>query len=252
MIALAVALIASLVCSCSHEPSLEAGIPIADYAAGYFDPSSNSEFIDVRTLDIPANGRQMLRREAARALARMHALLKDDMPSMPFIVLSATRSFDDQKRIWNDKFSGKTRVGGYDLSRTVPDERERALRILQYSSMPGTSRHHWGADVDLNALNNDYFNSGKGKKLYAWLVSNAARFGFCQPYTAGRTAGYAEERWHWSYIPIAEPMQRSWNTVYGRSPSLLLTRSPFAGAAAIDLAPLYVNAVSKCVNATVQ
>src|ERR1043165_6982453 len=72
--------------------------------------------------------------------------------------------------------------------------------------MPSTSRHHWGTDMDLNSLNNDYFDSGEGKKIYEWLTAHASEFGFCQPYTSkadGRT-GYEEEKWHWSYVPLSK------------------------------------------------
>jgi zinc D-Ala-D-Ala carboxypeptidase len=72
--------------------------------------------------------------------------------------------------------------------------------------MPGTSRHHWGADVDFNSLNNRYFESGAGLKIYNWLVEYASEFGFCQPYTKigqGRSGGYEEEKWHWSYLPVS-------------------------------------------------
>jgi zinc D-Ala-D-Ala carboxypeptidase len=57
---------------------------------------------------------------------------------------------------------------------------------MQYSSMPGTSRHHWGTDVDLYALDDIYFTYGDGKIVYDWLLANAANYGFCQPYTANR------------------------------------------------------------------
>jgi zinc D-Ala-D-Ala carboxypeptidase len=72
--------------------------------------------------------------------------------------------------------------------------------------MPGTSRHHWGTDVDFNSLNNRYFESGEGLKIYNWLVKHAAEYGFCQPYTKagqGRNGGYEEEKWHWSYLPVS-------------------------------------------------
>ncbi len=64
--------------------------------------------------------------------------------------------------------------------------------------MPG-ARHHWGTDFDLNALNNAYFNTKDGKRIYDWLTQHAAEFGFCQPYTAkggpdGRPIGYEEEK----------------------------------------------------------
>ena len=73
--------------------------------------------------------------------------------------------------------------------------------------MPGTSRHHWGTDIDINSLNNDYFASGRGKKEYEWLRDNAHEFGFCQPYSEKgeeRMYGYEMEKWHWSYIPLAK------------------------------------------------
>lgn len=71
--------------------------------------------------------------------------------------------------------------------------------------MPATSRHHWGTDIDLISLNNSYFDKGKGKKEYEWLKMNANNFGFYQVYTNkknGRT-GYNLEKWHWSYLPLA-------------------------------------------------
>jgi len=46
---------------------------------------------------------------------------------------------------------------------------------------------------------------------YEWLVRHAPSFGFCQPYTAKddkRPNGYNEEKWHWSYLPVAIPLTR--------------------------------------------
>ena len=40
--------------------------------------------------------------------------------------------------------------------------------------------------------------------MFDWLSKNAARFGFYQPFSAGRTTGYQEEKWHWSYLPLAK------------------------------------------------
>ena len=75
--------------------------------------------------------------------------------------------------------------------------------------MPGSPRHHWGTDIDINNFNNSYFESGQGLKEYDWLVANAAQFGFCQPYTpkgTERPFGYNEEKWYWSYIPVAKQL----------------------------------------------
>jgi LAS superfamily LD-carboxypeptidase LdcB len=122
-------------------------------------------------------------------------------------IVSATRTFDAQKKIWEDKWTGKRLVDGENLSK-MTDTVARALIILRYSSMPGTSRHHWGTDVDLNSLNNSYFEGPEGSRVYNWLVKHAATYGFCLPYTSksgGRT-GYEEERWHWSYMPLAGPL----------------------------------------------
>ncbi len=133
-------------------------------------------------------------------------------------VLSGYRSFADQKRIWENKFSGKTKVAGKDLS-TEKNPRNKVLAILTYSSMPGTSRHHWGTDFDIafsknnqpDALLNRSWETGKGKEAYTWLTQNASRFGFCQPYQESPekrnprtfTYGYNEEKWHWSYKPVS-------------------------------------------------
>jgi len=79
----------------------------------------------------------------------------------------------------------------------------RALDILKFSSMPGTSRHHWGTEVDLNVLENKYYDNGEGKKIFDWMTEHAHSYGFYRPYTAGRTIGYNEEKWHWSYLPVS-------------------------------------------------
>ena len=72
--------------------------------------------------------------------------------------------------------------------------------------MPGASRHHWGTDIDFNSLNNEWFESGQGKKLFDWLESHASAFGFCRPYTEDRTTGYNSEKWHWSYLPVSKKL----------------------------------------------
>jgi LAS superfamily LD-carboxypeptidase LdcB len=122
-------------------------------------------------------------------------------------IVSATRTFDAQRKIWEDKWTGRRLVDGENLSE-LTDTVARARIILRYSSMPGTSRHHWGTDLDLNSLDNAYFDGPEGSRVYNWLLKHAAEYGFCQPYTSksgGRT-GYEEERWHWSYMPLAGPL----------------------------------------------
>ena len=113
-------------------------------------------------------------------------------------VISGGRNFNMQKSIWERKWNARRP--------NFKSDKETALDILKYSSMPGTSRHHWGTDLDINSLEPSYFASGRGKKEYDWLQKNAGSFGFCQTYdnkqTSGRS-GYSEEKWHYSYMPIS-------------------------------------------------
>ena len=89
------------------------------------------------------------------------------------------------------------------------NEIEKARYILQYRAMPGTTRHHWGTDIDLNSFELAYFESQEGQAVYNWLKENAENYGFYQPYTPyneKRPYGYREEKWHWSYKPLARHM----------------------------------------------
>jgi hypothetical protein len=90
------------------------------------------------------------------------------------------------------------------------DERQR--EILQASSAPGISRHHAGTDFDLFDPDMDpaaWEAGGAFADEYSWLMRNASTYGFIQSFTAASTfmsVGYIEERWHWSYYPIAQAL----------------------------------------------
>ncbi len=118
--------------------------------------------------------------------------------------------------------------------------------ILLYSSMPGTSRHHWGTDFDINELKNSYYDKGDGKIVYTWLKQHAHKYGFCQPYTKGRKKGYEEEKWHWSYIPVARILQKDWNRFYRDNSDSFIKDLSFAGSdTSAHLAPIYVNSINR-------
>ena len=174
------------------------------FLMGKFSASKRNDFVRINKRYASRTGMYMqkLPYDAFRA---MHAAAKQD--GITLKILSASRSFYHQKSIWEAKWNGKRKVGGIrNIKRTIKDPTKRARKILEYSSMPGSSRHHWGTDIDLNAFNNHYFSKGQGKKVYRWLVRNAPRYGFCQPYTrkdASRPNGYNEEKWHWSFKPLA-------------------------------------------------
>lgn len=139
-----------------------------------------------------------LRTEVLDSLLRMTEAARS--AGITLSVISATRDWNHQRRIWNGKWASPRFMGFEPL--------ERAASILEFSSMPGSSRHHWGTDVDLNALENAYFEHGEGALVYRWLFEHAHTFGFVQVYgdqRNGRT-GYREEKWHWSFWPLAEPL----------------------------------------------
>lgn len=179
-----------------------------DYIIGKFDPTKHPDFIEIEKKYASRQGMRM-RKDAYSAFLEMQtAALKE---GINLKILSAVRPFSHQKSIWEAKWNGNRKVDGKDLSKTLPDAKERAYKILTYSSMPGTSRHHWGTDIDLNSLEPDFFETGEGKRIYEWLTTNAGSFGYCQPYSPKgeeRPDGYNEEKWHWSYMPISEGLTK--------------------------------------------
>jgi LAS superfamily LD-carboxypeptidase LdcB len=191
----------------SESKSMEPEKSYADYGLdmllGKFEPSKHKDYI---LIDVQYADREgmYLHKDSYAAFQEMYNSASKE--GIDLIIKSATRNFDYQKGIWERKWSGETKVRGEDLSVTITNPAERALKILEYSSMPGTSRHHWGTDIDLNSFNNDWFETGEGKIILDWLEENASKYGYCRPYTTKnekRPTGYQEERWHWSYMPLA-------------------------------------------------
>lgn len=185
-------------------------VMVTDYLMGKFNPATHPLF---RKAGKPHTGLTdaWLREETLRAFGKMQEAAKKE--GIALTIVSATRNFDTQKGIWEAKWSGKRLVEGKDLSK-VANLIERARIILRYSSMPGTSRHHWGTDIDINSVEPAYFKTPRGKKEYNWLAAHAAEFGFCQPYTPkgkSRPTGYEEEPWHWSYTPLSSVFLEKYN-----------------------------------------
>ena len=95
--------------------------------------------------------------------------------------------------------------------------------------MPSTSRHHWGTDFDIGfdrkaiSLTNAAFERGKGLKAYKWMLANAPKYGFCQPYKGSPSSrnksyrlGYQEEKWHWSYMPLSKVYLKKYSQALGQ------------------------------------
>lgn len=173
-----------------------------DELIGKTDPGNHKDFSTIPTY--MANRANMyLRTEAVDSLISMYSAAKKE--GIEIRVISAFRSFDQQKKIWEDKWNGSgNRHRQYSR---ISNEIERSKAILSYSAMPGTSRHHWGTDIDINSLSNAYFKTDKGSGLYTWMQQHAHKFGFCEPYTekgTKRETGYETEQWHWSFMPLSE------------------------------------------------
>ncbi|MCL7764088.1 M15 family metallopeptidase [Polaribacter sp. Z014] len=172
----------------------------SNYVLGKFDYSKNIDFAMVPKENASKN--IYVRKEVLTAFLQMNdAALKN---GVSLKIISGTRNFEYQKRIWDYKWNEKYK--------NIPPLK-RAKKILEFSSMPSTSRHHWGTDIDINNLNNSYFTKGKGLKEYNWLLKNAQKYGFYQVYTSkenGRT-GYSEEKWHWTYLPLSSLYVKFYN-----------------------------------------
>lgn len=224
-------------------------IPVFNYVTGKFDPSKHKLFVSLDKSGIPVlNKGQYLRKEAAESLAQMLKDFTKENPKIKISIVSATRNFYSQKGIWEEKWTGLRKMEGIKSINDIKDPVKKGEFILQYSSMPGTSRHHWGTDFDINRLNNDYYTKGEGKIIYDWLVKNASKYGFAQPYTAGRETGYKEEKWHWSYLPLSKQFLKDWNRIYSEKQSDFRKEIQFKGSDKVgQLAPVYVNSInSEC------
>jgi zinc D-Ala-D-Ala carboxypeptidase len=184
-------------------------VPMINYLRGDFSRDKN---LKTFTNPIEKNS-HTLREDTIFALQKMikaYDIDRESKSKQHIFVVSAHRNFIDQKMIWENKFTGKKKMRE---SIEGKSKEEIIDLILEFSSAPSTSRHHWGTDMDLNALQNQYFETGNGKFLYEWMQKNAHLYGFCQPYNEHNKRGfkgYKEEKWHWSYAPVANILVKDW------------------------------------------
>lgn len=159
-----------------------------------------------------------LQAEAARAFTALQ--LDARVAGFELAIASSFRSFSRQLSIWNAKVDGTRRVlddQGREISLARMSPAERVHAILRFSALPGTSRHHWGTDLDVfdaAAVAPDYevqltaqevAPGGVFDALHNWLDARMAAgesHGFYRPYHRDR-GGVAPERWHLSYAPLA-------------------------------------------------
>ncbi len=135
-------------------------------------------------------------------------------------IASSYRSFERQKKIWNEKVQGIRKVFDDNESEVNLEnlsESEKINMITRFSAIPGTSRHHWGTDIDIfdsNELDrcdlqlhpSEYSETGVFSKLESWLsecIENNENCGFFRPYKED-LGGIHPEPWHISFKPLAQ------------------------------------------------
>lgn len=166
---------------------------------------SYEELIGKGTPEMFGNGYK-LRKEVNDAFLKLSTeALKSDIRIQ---VVSSYRGFAHQNRIWERKYKQNINRG---LS-----PKESIKKIIEYSTIPGTSRHHWATDLDLidanvnqpsNVLNPiHYEGEGCFSKFKIWMNKHANEFGFYLVYTnKDDRKGFKYEPWHYSYKPLSKP-----------------------------------------------
>tara|TARA_R110000787_G_scaffold71771_3_gene159816 strand:+ start:13107 stop:13847 length:741 start_codon:yes stop_codon:yes gene_type:complete len=152
-----------------------------------------------------------MHKEAKVAFEEMKvAALKD---GINIEVVSAYRDFQKQKSIFENKYKRFTKEGLTPI--------EAVERIIKYSTIPGTSRHHWGTDIDIIDANypkpksvleeENYYGNGPYCKLKEWMNEHSESYGFYEVYTKNpNRKGFEYEPWHFSYAPVSIPMLKAY------------------------------------------
>lgn len=139
---------------------------------------------------------------------------------------SAYRGFSRQLAIWNEKARGERPV--LDIQETPIDiaamsERDILFAILQWSALPGASRHHWGSEIDIyerSLLPQGYslkltleetLEHGVLGEFYEWLNMQFAGGSFCgffRPYYPANRCSVGCEPWHLSCMAVSENFEK--------------------------------------------
>lgn len=140
-----------------------------------------------------------------KAFKKMEAAARRD--GIYLKIVSAYRGFERQKLIWNNKYEKFTNDFSLEPEKAISE-------IIRFSTVPGTSRHHWGTDIDIidgnfpdeeNVLVSEKFEKdGLFYKVKNWLDNNSENFGFYLTYTNDKNRkGFEFEPWHYSYKPVS-------------------------------------------------
>ena len=151
-----------------------------------------------------------LRKEAHDAFVEMRKAALAD--GIDIKIVSGYRSFERQAVIFERKYLKYTDDGMEPL--------DAIEKIIEYSTIPGTSRHHWGTDVDLIDGNpsvdgdvlvaSKFGTDGPFEKFKLWMDENSEKFDYYLVYTNNpKRRGFKYEPWHYSYAPLSRPMLKT-------------------------------------------
>ncbi|MCL6268299.1 M15 family metallopeptidase [Flagellimonas myxillae] len=192
--------------ACAFPPLL----PIGNIAEEYtFD-----ELIGKADIDLYGEGIN-LRQAAYEAFVAMKKAANQN--GFKIQMVSSFRDFYRQEGIWERKFMRFTEDDGMEPFDAIE-------KIIEYSTIPGTSRHHWGTDIDIidgnvktsgDVLVPEKFEAGGPFEAFKkWLDENSEKFGFYLVYTdEPKRRGFKYEPWHYSYAPISIPMLTAYRKI---------------------------------------
>jgi len=173
---------------------------------------------DTKTLELIGKGNPTLfgkgfsmLKEPYDAFLKMKAAAAKD--GIDMYVVSSYRSYAHQNRIWERKYKRYTKQGLAPM--------QVLKKIIEYSTIPGTSRHHWATDIDIIDKNSTYsgdvlvpkkfHGDGPFCKLREWMEKNANTFDFYIVYTdVNGRKGFNYEPWHYTYAPLSIPMLKEY------------------------------------------
>jgi len=158
-----------------------------------------------------SNPKNLLKEETQNAFNKMRMVAIKE--GIDLKVVSGYRSFTRQRQIWNRKYK-KYKAQGLSPEAIFD-------KIVEYSTVPGTSRHHWGTDIDIIdrganysgdvLVPNKFHGNGPFCKMKDWMEKNASKFGFELVYTLNENrTGFKYEPWHYSYAPLSQKLLKEY------------------------------------------
>lgn len=187
-------------------------VPSITLAQSQEEEYSLVELMGKSTIDLYGDGYQ-LRKEAHEAFVAMKRAAYSS--GIDLKIVSSYRSFDRQQVIFERKFQKYSDEGMAPL--------DAINKIIEYSTIPGTSRHHWGTDIDVidgyQKVDGDVLvpsKYGEGQPFAdfkKWMDENSEQFGFYLVYTdTPKRRGFKYEPWHYSYAPLSIPMLETYRS----------------------------------------